>query len=148
MIDRCPPPSVPLPFRVVYLPPTIFLRPRLLALPLACTIPFRGAQCKPSQPRAVKLVKLESSRGGIGFAGLRNTDSISTTSMSNSKDQGFPANAGAFLSNSSIGLTVRQMPSANESRGDDCLDEAFEPANEYESVIDTKDREAIQDSIT
>ena len=63
-------------------------------------------------------------------------------------DQGFVANAGAFLSNSLIGLTVRQMPSANESRGDDRLEEALKLANEYESVIDSKDREAIQDSIT
>lgn len=68
--------------------------------------------------------------------------------MSNSKDSGFVANAGAFLSNSLIGLTVRQMPSANESRGDDRLDETLKLANEYESVIDAKDREAIQDSIT
>ena len=67
---------------------------------------------------------------------------------SNSKDQGFVANAGAFLSNSLIGGLTRQMPSANESRGDDRLDEALKLANEYESVIDTKDREAIQDSIT
>jgi hypothetical protein len=40
------------------------------------------------------------------------------------------------------------MPSANESRGDYRVDEALKLANEYESVIDAKDREAIKDSIT
>jgi hypothetical protein len=68
--------------------------------------------------------------------------------MSTSTDQGFVANAGAFISNSIIGLTARQMPSANESRGDYRVDEALKLANEYESVIEAKDREAIQDSIT
>ena len=66
---------------------------------------------------------------------------------SNSKEQGFIANAGAFLSNSLNRLT-RQMPSANESRGDDRIDEALKLANEYESVIDPKDRKALQDSIS
>ena len=50
--------------------------------------------------------------------------------------------------NSLIGLTVRQVPPGNESRGDDRLKETLKLANEYESVIDAKDREAIQDSIT
>jgi hypothetical protein len=68
--------------------------------------------------------------------------------MSTSNNQGFVANAGAFLSSSIIGLTARQMPSANESRGDYRVDEALKLANEYESVIDAKDREAIKDSIT
>lgn len=63
-------------------------------------------------------------------------------------NQGLVANAGAFLSGSIIGLTARQMPSANESRGDYRVDEALKLANEYESVIDAKDREAIKDSIT
>ena len=38
--------------------------------------------------------------------------------MSNSKNRGFVANAGAFLSNATA------MPSANESRGDDRLDDS------------------------
>ena len=84
------------------------------------------------------------------FTRLCITDSISTTLhilryhlvMSNSKNRGFVANAGAFLSNATA------MLFANESRGDDLLDEALKLANEYESVIDAKHREAIQDSIT
>lgn len=68
--------------------------------------------------------------------------------MSTSNDQGFVANAGAFLSSSIIGPATRQLPSANESRGDYRLDEVLKLANEYESVIDSKDREAIEDSIT
>jgi hypothetical protein len=62
--------------------------------------------------------------------------------MSNSKNRGFVANAGAFLSNATA------MLSANESRGDDRLDEALKLANENESVIDAKDREVIQERIT
>ncbi len=61
---------------------------------------------------------------------------------------GLIANAGALISNSLIGLMARQMPSANEGRGDLRVDEALKLANEYESVIDAKDREAIQDTIT
>ena len=68
--------------------------------------------------------------------------------MSNSKDQEFVANAGAFLSNALKDLTVTQIESAYESRGDDRLERALKLANEYESVINSKDREAIQDSIT
>ena len=56
--------------------------------------------------------------------------------MSNSKDRGFLANAGTFLSNATA------MLSANESRADDRLDKALKLANEYESVIDAKGREA------
>ena len=62
--------------------------------------------------------------------------------MSNSKDRKFLANAGTFLSNTTA------MLSANKSRGDERLDEALKLANEYESVIDAKDREAIQERIT
>jgi hypothetical protein len=81
------------------------------------------------------------------FTRLRITDSIRCIlrhhlAMSNSKNRGFVANAGAFLSNATA------MLSANESRGDDRLDEALKLANENESVIDAKDREVIQERIT
>lgn len=86
----------------------------------------------------------------LGFACLRITDSISTTLrcilhyhlvMSISKDQGFGAHAGAFLSNA---------PSANESRGYDRLEKTrmlAVLAEEYESVIVSVDRKAM-DRIT
>ena len=80
--------------------------------------------------------KKQSPAPGLGisrrvFTRLRITVSISTTLrctlryhlvMSNSKNRGFVANAGAFLSNATA------MPSANESRGDDRLDEALKLA--------------------
>jgi hypothetical protein len=61
--------------------------------------------------------------------------------MSISKDQGFGAHAGAFLSNA---------PSANESRGYDRLEKTrmlAVLAEEYESVIVSVDRKAM-DRIT
>ncbi|KAI9508156.1 hypothetical protein F5148DRAFT_1199283 [Russula earlei] len=60
-----------------------------------------------------------------------------------SRDQGL----GAFIANP-LGFVARQLPSANENRGNLRLDDAHRIAIEYESVIDPKDREAIESTIT
>jgi hypothetical protein len=56
------------------------------------------------------------------------------------------ANTGTLFS-TFIDPVARQTPSANETRGDDRIDEALKAAIEYESVIDAKDRAAIEDRI-
>jgi hypothetical protein len=63
-----------------------------------------------------------------------------------SKDPGPVANTGTFFS-TFIDPVVRQTPAANETRGDDRIDEARKAAIEYESVIDEKDRATIEDKI-
>src|SRR6266850_3032074 len=62
------------------------------------------------------------------------------------KDQGLVTKTGTFVS-TFIDPVARQTPSANETRGDDRIDEARKAAIEYESVIDAKDRAAIEDRI-
>lgn len=54
---------------------------------------------------------------------------------------------GAFISNP-LGFVARQLPSANEDRGNLRLEDAHRIALDYESVIDRKDREAIESTIT
>jgi len=56
------------------------------------------------------------------------------------------ANTGTFFS-TFLDPVARQTPAANETRGDDRIDEARKVAIEYESVIDAKDRAAIEDQI-
>jgi len=53
----------------------------------------------------------------------------------------------AFISNP-LGFMSRQLPSANENRGDLRLEDAHRIALDYESVIDPKDRETIRNTIT
>jgi hypothetical protein len=54
---------------------------------------------------------------------------------------------GNFLS-TLIDPFARQTPGANESRGDERLEEAHKLAFEYESIIDANGRTAIKDRIT
>jgi hypothetical protein len=68
--------------------------------------------------------------------------------MSTDNDPGLIANAGTFISNILVDPVARQMPWANENRGDFRLDDAHKLAIEYESVIDSNARKAIEDRIT
>jgi len=63
------------------------------------------------------------------------------------KDSGLVASAGSLFS-TLIDPVARQTPAANESRGDERLQEARKLAFEYESVIDVNGRAAIEDRIT
>jgi hypothetical protein len=62
------------------------------------------------------------------------------------RDPGSATNPGSFFSTFVDPLT-RQTPLANEARGNDRLEEASKLAIEYESVLDAKDREAIEGNI-
>lgn len=64
----------------------------------------------------------------------------------NAKDSGLIASAGTLIS-TLIDPVARQTPAANESRADERLQQARKVASEYESVIDAKDRAAIEASI-
>lgn len=78
-------------------------------------------------------------------------DLVTATSVTvlvmNTKDSGLVASAGNLLS-TLIDPVTRQTPAANESRGDERLQEARKLAFEYESVIDAHGRTAIEDRIT
>jgi hypothetical protein len=54
--------------------------------------------------------------------------------------------AGGFYS-MSVAPLLRQLPAANEARGDQRLAKACRMAIEYESVLSASDREAIEEMI-
>lgn len=75
------------------------------------------------------------------------TTSVTVLVVMSAKDSGLVASAGNLFS-TLIDPVARQTPAANESRGDERLQEASKLAFEYESVIDANGRAAIEDRIT
>ena len=70
--------------------------------------------------------------------------------MTNRQDM--PPNAGAVLPTTFLNALVRQLPSrlpsSQEKRGDDKLDQACELTNEFKSVLAENDLRIIEDKIT
>ena len=61
--------------------------------------------------------------------------------------QNISPNAGAVIATSLMNVMARQLPSAQEKRGDDKLERARALTAEFSSVIAEEDRNTIEDRV-